>query len=74
MIPARSLSQPVLPTMRVTISFAGPPLGLEAVPACRAYQNTEERAEMLDPFMDYYNRFRPSGGIDGATPIRRVRS
>lgn len=38
-----------------------------------AYRDNEERAEMLGPFLDYYNLSRPHGGLDGATPISRVR-
>jgi transposase InsO family protein len=38
----------------------------------RAYQNTKERAEALGPFLTYYNRFRPHGGIGGQRPITRV--
>jgi transposase InsO family protein len=38
----------------------------------RAYQNTKERADALGPFLRYYNRFRPHGGIGGQRPINRV--
>ena len=38
----------------------------------RAYQNTEERAERLGPFLKYYNLYRPHGGIGGQRPISRV--
>lgn len=38
----------------------------------RAYRNTKERAEYLGPFLRYYNRFRPHGGIGGQRPITRV--
>lgn len=38
----------------------------------RAYQNTEERADRLDPFLRYYNLYRPHGGIGGKQPITRV--
>ena len=38
----------------------------------RAYLNTEERAEMLDPFIRYYNLERPHGGIGYRPPISRV--
>lgn len=38
----------------------------------RAYLNTEERAEMLDPFLLYYNVERPHGGIGCQPPISRV--
>jgi transposase InsO family protein len=38
----------------------------------RAYQNTEERTEALDPFLRYYNLYRPHGGIGGQRPISRV--
>jgi transposase InsO family protein len=37
-----------------------------------AYRNTKERAEMLGPFLNYYNLSRPHGGIDGQPPISRV--
>jgi transposase InsO family protein len=37
------------------------------------YADNRERAEMLDPFLRYYNLTRPHGGIGGATPISRVR-
>lgn len=39
----------------------------------KAYNNNEERAEMLDPFLRSYNLSRPHGGLDGDTPISRVR-
>lgn len=39
----------------------------------RAYRDTKERTEMLGPFLDYYNLTRPHGGLNGATPISRVR-
>jgi transposase InsO family protein len=39
----------------------------------RAYHDTKERTAMLGPFLDYYNQSRPHGGLDGATPICRVR-
>jgi len=38
----------------------------------RAYLNTEERAEVLDPFLRYYNLERPHGGIGYQPPISRV--
>ncbi|MHB1137299.1 MAG: IS481 family transposase [Coriobacteriia bacterium] len=38
----------------------------------RAYQNTQERTERLDPFLRYYNLYRPHGGIGGQQPISRV--
>lgn len=38
----------------------------------RAYSNTRERAEMLGPFLRYYNLYRPHGGIGGKTPASRV--
>jgi len=37
-----------------------------------AYQDNAERAEMLGPFLRYYNLSRPHGGIGGQTPISRV--
>lgn len=39
----------------------------------RAYDNNAERAQMLRPFLDHYNLRRPHGGLDGQTPISRVR-
>jgi transposase InsO family protein len=36
------------------------------------YLSNEERAEMLDPFLRYYNLERPHGGIGGHPPISRV--
>lgn len=39
----------------------------------RAYRDTKERTEMLGPFLEYYNLTRPHGGLNGATPISRVR-
>lgn len=39
----------------------------------RAYSDNEERAQMLRPFLDHYNLRRPHGGLDGQTPISRVR-
>ena len=38
----------------------------------RAYQDNEERAERLDPFLRDYNLYRPHGGIGGQRPISRV--
>ena len=38
----------------------------------RAYLNTEERAQMLDPFLRYYNLERPHGGIGYQPPISRA--
>ncbi|MBU4555705.1 MAG: IS481 family transposase [Actinobacteria bacterium] len=38
----------------------------------RPYQNNEERAERLGPFLKYYNLYRPHGGIGGQRPISRV--
>ena len=36
------------------------------------YLSNKERAEMLDPFLNYYNLGRPHGGIGGRPPISRV--
>jgi transposase InsO family protein len=36
------------------------------------YLSNEKRAEMLDPFVRYYNLERPHGGIGGQPPISRV--
>jgi len=38
----------------------------------QAYLNTEERADMLDPFLRYYNLERPHGGIGYQPPISRL--
>jgi transposase InsO family protein len=38
----------------------------------KAYQNNKERADSLGPFLNYYNLFRPHGGIGGQPPISRV--
>jgi transposase InsO family protein len=38
----------------------------------RPYLNTEERTEMLGPFLQYYNQERPHGGIGYQPPILRV--
>jgi transposase InsO family protein len=37
------------------------------------YACNAERAEVLDPFLRYYNLSRPHGGIGGQPPISRVR-
>lgn len=37
-----------------------------------AYDSNEERVEMFDPFLRYYNLIRPHGGIGGHPPISRV--
>lgn len=37
-----------------------------------SYSSNAERAEMLGPFLDYYNRSRPHGGIGFQPPISRV--
>jgi len=34
----------------------------------RAYETNEERAEMLGPFLRFYNLSRPHGGLDGTWP------
>jgi transposase InsO family protein len=38
-----------------------------------AYRDNTERADSLWPYLRYYNLKRPHGGIDGNTPISRVR-
>lgn len=38
----------------------------------RTYQSNADRAEMLAPFLDYYNLSRPHGGIGFQPPISRV--
>lgn len=40
----------------------------------RVYQNTQERTERLDPFLRYYNLYRPHGGIGGKQPILRIQA
>jgi transposase InsO family protein len=39
----------------------------------RAYRSDEQRSAALAPFIDFYDRARPHGGLDGARPIDRVR-
>jgi len=39
----------------------------------RPYSNTAERIGSLTTFLHRYNELRPHGGLDGATPISRVR-
>lgn len=38
----------------------------------RPYTSNVERLEALAPFIAYYNRHRPHGGIDGAVPASRL--
>jgi transposase InsO family protein len=37
------------------------------------YRSDKERSAALQPFVDFYNRKRPHGGLNGARPIDRVR-
>ncbi len=39
----------------------------------RAYDSDAERSAALEPFVRFYNRRRPHGGLNGARPIDRVR-
>jgi transposase InsO family protein len=39
----------------------------------RAYHDEAERSEALPGFLYRYNHFRPHGGLDGATPMQRLR-
>jgi transposase InsO family protein len=39
----------------------------------RAYRSDEDRSATLPRFVDFYNRRRPHGGLNGARPIDRVR-
>ncbi|MGH3028436.1 MAG: IS481 family transposase [Gaiellaceae bacterium] len=39
----------------------------------RAYRSDVQRSAALMPFVDFYNRERPHGGLNGARPIDRVR-
>ncbi|HEX6580647.1 MAG TPA: integrase core domain-containing protein, partial [Actinomycetota bacterium] len=39
----------------------------------RAYESSAERADALGTFIDFYNRERPHGGLNGTRPIDRVR-
>jgi transposase InsO family protein len=39
----------------------------------RPYESSVERAEALTAFLDFYNRERPHGGLNGIRPIDRVR-
>jgi len=40
----------------------------------RPYQTTAERIAALPGFLRYYNGYRPHGGLDGDTPLGRLRS
>jgi len=40
----------------------------------RPYQATAERIAALPGFLDYYNGYRPHGGLDGDTPLGRLRA
>ena len=39
----------------------------------RPYESSAERGEALGVFLDFYNRERPHGGLNGTRPIDRVR-
>jgi transposase InsO family protein len=39
----------------------------------RPFRSSQERSGSLPAFIDFYNRRRPHGGLDGARPIDRVR-
>jgi transposase InsO family protein len=39
----------------------------------RPYRDTAERSAALPAFLAYYNGWRPHGGLDGATPLERIR-
>ena len=40
----------------------------------RPYDSTSERIDALPRFLAYYNGYRPHGGLDGDTPLGRLRS
>jgi transposase InsO family protein len=40
----------------------------------RPYDSSAERIAALPGFLAYYNGYRPHGGLDGATPLGRLRS
>lgn len=40
----------------------------------RPYDSTAERIAALPVFLTYYNGYRPHGGLDGDTPLGRLRS
>jgi transposase InsO family protein len=40
----------------------------------RPYDSTAERIAALPRFLTYYNGYRPHGGLDGDTPLGRLRS
>jgi transposase InsO family protein len=40
----------------------------------RPYDSTAERIAALPSFLRYYNGYRPHGGLDGDTPLGRLRS
>ena len=40
----------------------------------RPYDSTAERIAALPGFLHYYNGYRPHGGLDGDTPLGRLRS
>jgi transposase InsO family protein len=40
----------------------------------RPYLSTAERIDSLPRFLAYYNGYRPHGGLDGDTPLGRLRS
>ena len=40
----------------------------------RRYESGAERLTALEGYLVYYNRYRPHGGLDGATPLQRLAS
>jgi transposase InsO family protein len=40
----------------------------------RPYTSGAERIAALERHLTYYNRYRPHGGLDGATPLQRLAS
>jgi transposase InsO family protein len=38
----------------------------------RPYDSTAERIAALPRFLNYYNAYRPHGGLDGDTPMSRL--
>lgn len=40
----------------------------------RPYRSGEERLDALGRYLVYYNGCRPHGGLDGDTPLGRLRS
>jgi transposase InsO family protein len=38
----------------------------------RPYETGAERLSALVGYLTYYNRYRPQGSLDGATPLQRL--